>query len=255
MGKNLLAIAAAITLLLLGELLPNYTKKVLVKKGENWKKVILISVLSGLAGGLLSAGLVYFNSLPKSLNPIFIPFATTILSYLTAQAVITDSKVFLINRNLLRVAYIPMYIISLYNVITSDVFMINRLALLVFTLTLIFIFIFVNIGPSDVRMMAVGIPFIVSIGGYNSIVAFSGLLLALSAVMYIKKAGILMPRIKELKNNNPEMYNEMGPLKFNIKALQITGREYNKNGEGKKAVGPYMTLIFLIYLIAYPIFI
>lgn len=243
----------ALIMLAAGETLPNETKETYKDKGYNWSKVLLYSNLAGVIGGVISAASV--SSLPAYLNPHLIPFAVTVLSYLTMQSIMTDIRTFLINRNILRVSYVSLYAFSIYNVFSSNLFSENRFALLVFSITLVFIFIVVPIGASDVRMMAAAIPFVISIGGSSAIGIFILVLLGLSIFMITQRTLILIPRIKEMKKNNNDMYKEMGPIVFYTNAMRVTTNDFNRKEEGKKAVGPFMTLSFLVYLLAYPVFI
>lgn len=247
---NYLTIALSLLLMGAGELLPNDTKKKYVEKGYSWEKVLYFSNFGGLLAGLITTYTV--RTMPAEYSPYFLIIATTVIGYITAQSILTDRRTFLINRNILRVAYISLYILSLYNVYKQPVFAHNAMSLYGFTAMLIIIFIFIPIGASDVRMMAAAIPYVVSIGNYDAIFIFIIVLLVIAMIMYVEKLIVLIPRIKEIDR---EPYKDLGKIRFYIIAYNATNHEYNYLQEGKKAVGPYMTLSFLIYLIIYPILI
>ena len=184
----LLSAVIGVVVLLLGEQLkPNETKLIYQEKGYNWNNVIIISIVSGLLGGLLSTLVLTYNDVPEYINPFLLIFVISITSYITGQSFLTDLRTLLINRKILRVAYISTYIVSLYNVLSNEMFRQNLYPLMLFTVCLIVIFVYIPIGSSDVRMMAVAMPYTISIGGYNGILLFFVSLMLVAAGMTIHR--------------------------------------------------------------------
>jgi len=244
----------ALIILLVGEkVLPNDTKKVYEEKGYNWNNVICYSSVSSFLLGIISSYLVILFKVPGELNPFFIPFATVITAYITVQSIMTDTRTLLINRYILRVAYLSMYIVSAYNVLTNPYFKMNRTALIIFTLVLIFIFLFSSIGASDVRAIAVALPYSISIGGYLAIQMLVITLLAVSLFMIIKRRIEVNKEIINFKEKFPKMYDEMGEKQFKRAARKTIKHEFDNDEEHAVPVGPYMIVPFLAFLLAYPI--
>lgn len=254
MTTYLISATIGIVALLLGEQIkPNETKIAYEKQGYNWNTVLLISIIAGALGGVLSAWLAYSNNMPAELNPHFFPFVTGITAYVTAQSLLTDTRTLLINRKLLRVAYISTYAVSAYNVITNELLNLNWTAFVLFTLLLLIIFIFVPIGPSDVRMMAVAMPYTVSIGGYSAILLLIITLFMVAIGMLIQRMVKMKKEIEKYREKHIELRERLSKRDFDKSARKVIKHEFNTSEEHAVAVGPYMILPFLIYLIIYPV--
>ena len=249
-----IGIIIALLLMFLGEKMENDTKKEYITKGYDWNKVILYSNLAGLLSGLLSTIVIISSKKPIVLNTYFIVFATTLTAYVTVQSAMTDLKILLINRKVLRVAYISIYIISIINILTSEIYKYNWIGLLMFTGLLLFIFIFSSIGASDVRLLATGLPYAISIGGYAAIMLLIITLLLVAIGMYIKRFFYIIKELPNYAKRYPEMLEEVGKLKFNIISIKTMTVELNTQEKHAVPVGPFMIMPFLIYLIAYPFF-
>lgn len=247
----IIGVIIALLILAGGELLKNETKKVYVDNGYSWSKVIFYSNFLAIIMAFIMILILEYTNLSKDYNPYLLPFAVTMTAYITVQSFMTDLKVFMINRQILRVAYVSMYIISIYNVIENNLFKNNWIALALFTGVLILIFIFSSIGASDVRAMAVALPFVISIGGYDAIVMFLITLLLVSLGMGIRNVIRDKKKMKELKENNLELYGEMSKVEFYMIARQVI-RTQKTIEEMQMAVGPYMISPFLIFLFIYP---
>lgn len=249
-----LGVVIAIVLLSFGERLQNETKITYIEKGYNWSKVMLYSNLAGIIAGLLSTLTIFYYDMPKELNPYLIPFATTITAYITIQSLLTDLKILLINRNILRVSYIAMYIISLYNVLTNEIFRSNLSALILFTIVLLLLFVISPIGPSDIRAIAVALPFVISIGGYLAIQLFIVTLLAVSLGMELNRRRLINYEIEHVfKKRYEEMYKEVGEKEFKRISRKTLREEFNVSESHATPVGPFMIIPFLIYLLIYPV--
>ena len=244
----------ALLLMFLGERMENDTKKEYIQKGYDWNKVLLYSNLAGLLSGLLSTIVVISSKAPIVLNTYFMIFATTITAYVTVQSVMTDFKILLINRKLLRVAYSSIYLISIINIVTSDIYRYNWSGLLMFTVLLIFIFIFSSIGASDVRLLATGIPYAISIGGYTAIVLLIITLILVAIGMYIKRGIYIIKELPNYAKKYPDMKRDLGKVKFNIISAKTIRMELNTDEKHAVPVGPFMIMPFLAYLIVYPFF-
>lgn len=251
----IIGIAIALILMFIGEKLENDTKKEYMAKGFNWDKVLLYSNLAGVLSGLVSFAIIHFSSIPITLNTYFLVFATTITAYVTMQSILTDFKILLINRKILRIAYVSIYIISIINVLTNESYRYNWSGLLLFTGLLIFMFIFSSIGSSDVRLLAVGIPYAVSINGYTGIFLLIVTLLLVAAGMYIKRLIYIKKQLPDYKEKYPDMLKEMGELKFLVFIGKIIMRELNTDEKHAVPVGPFMIMPFLVYLMIYPLFV
>ena len=250
----LLSTVIGVIVLLLGEQLkPNETKLVYQEKGYNWNNVIIISIVSGLLGGLLSTLVLIYNDVPEYINPFLLIFVISITSYITGQSFLTDLRTLLINRNILRVAYISTYIVSLYNVLSNEMFRQNLYPLMLFTVCLIVIFVYIPIGSSDVRMMAVAMPYTISIGGYNGILLFFVSLGLVAIGMTIHRNKKVKKELEVYKVTQAKLYKEFSKKDFNRTAKKVIRQEFNTSEEHAVAVGPYMLLPFLIYLLAYPL--
>lgn len=245
------AVIVALALLAFGETLKNETKDEYVERGYSWSKVLIYSNLFAIIGGISSIWVINYTGLGKEWNPSLIVFGSTISSYITLQSFMTDLRILKINRKILRVSYLTMYGLSLYNVITVEEFRQNWIALLVFTLLLIGIFIFSSIGASDVRAIAVGMPFVISMGGFTGIQMFTVTLLLVALGMGIRNVIRDRARMKKFKADNIESYNKMNKLAFYELARKMI-RQEKTEAELATPVGPYMITPFLIYLIIFP---
>lgn len=244
----------ALLLMFKGEQMENDTKIEYIEKGYDWNKVLLYSNLAGLLSGLLSTMVIISSETPIVLNSYFMVFATTITAYVTVQSIMTDFKILLINRKLLRVAYTSIYIISIINIITSDIYRYNWSGLLMFTGLLVIIFAFSSIGASDVRLLATGIPYAISIGGYTAIVLLIITLVLVAIGMYIKRGIYIIKQLPSYAEKYPDMVKDLGKVQFNIISAKTIRMELNTNEEHAEPVGPFMIMPFLVYLIAYPFF-
>lgn len=235
----------------LGELLPNETKSVYVEKGYNWNNVLICSNVAALLGGMLS----YYTASTSDFDINFgVTLAATILSYLSIQSIMTDFRTLLINRNILRVAYISMYALTIYNLIAYDYYKVNTIMVVVFTVLLFLIFLFSSIGASDVRAMMVSIPYVVSIEGYIAIYMFLVVLLLIALYMFIKRKIHIDSRIKK-EFNSIEHNSVKDKIYYNM-AMKSTKKEMAKDyvvsGDSAVPVGPFMLAPFVVFLIIYP---
>lgn len=252
----LLSAVIAVALLLLGEnIKPNDTKVEYLKRGYNWNNVLIVSSVSGLAVGLVSAWLTFQADLPSELNPYLLPFVTAIVGYITAQSMLTDFRTFMINRSILRVAYILSYLAAILNIVTSDLLRPNWLTLSVFTIVLIVLFFIAPIGASDIRMMAVGIPYSISINGMDGIFLLAITLIIVAVGMAIQRLIKGVKEYKKYKANNKEVYENSDKFIFVVSFYKVIKNEFDTKEEHAVAVGPYMLLPFLIYFIIYPVLI
>ena len=247
----IVSVATAIVILAIGEMFENETKDEYVKRGYNWSKVIIYSNLSAIIAGVVSIVIVKYTGLSSEWNPILLPFATTISAYVTVQSFMTDLRVLLINRKMLRAAYLSMYAISVYNIVTSELFRVNWIALTGFTVLLVLIFIFSSIGASDVRAIAVALPYVISIGGYNAILMFVATLLFVALAMGVRNVLRDRKRMSKFKQDNMEVYNKMNKVLFYKFARDLIKKEKTPE-ETATAVGPYMITPFLIFLFLFP---
>lgn len=246
-----IGVLAAIVIMALGELLKNETKDKYVSEGYNWTNVIILSNIVGVTMGLISAWSIEYLDISGKWNPEFIPFVVTVTSYITMQSFMTDLRILLINRKVLRVAYVSTYILSVYNVVTNDLFRINWIALLVFTLLLMGIFILSSIGASDVRAMAVSMPFVISLGGYDAILLFIVTLALIAIVVGARNLIRDRPRFAKFKQDNIETYKKMNKILFYKLARDLIRNEKTPE-EMATPIGPYMLIPFLLFLIAFP---
>ncbi|HHT97928.1 MAG TPA: hypothetical protein GXZ90_08565 [Clostridiales bacterium] len=253
--EYLISLMIAIILLFLGEKLPNETKTAYIQKGYNWEKVLICSNLVAIVGGLMSTGVILFYNISNDFNPIFLPFVTSIVVYITVQSIMTDVRILLINRNILRVAYVSAYLISIYNVMTNDLFKIHMLALITFTIVLVLLFIFSSIGASDIRALAVALPYTISIGGYLAIRMLIITLIVLTVIMAIKRYVLIKNELKVYKVEFADIYNELGEKTFNRVYGRTIKKEFDNSDEHAMPVGPFMIAPFMLFLIIYPIII
>lgn len=241
----------------LGELLPNETKKVYIEKGYSWQRVLFFSNIAALIGGILSLITIKQANLTINVGQAFIPLATTIISYVTIQSLMTDFRVLLINRNILRIAYVSMYILTIYNLTTNDLFKHNTFMVIVFTFILFLIFLFSSIGASDVRAMMVSMPYISSIGGYIAIYMFVIVLIMISLYMFIKRKIYVNKEMKKIFEKSQftgfkdKLYEIMSKKEIEKSII----KEYNKTDKAATPVGPFMLAPFLLFLIIYPLII
>ena len=246
-----LGVIIALIIMGLGERLSNQTKVAYEEKGYKWNKVILYSNIGGLVGGLLSLSIVLFTNMPVERNPQFLPFAITIMCYIIIQGLMTDFRTHLINRKILRFGYLPLFAISVYNV-TTPLFSYNRGGLILFTILLILMFLFIPIGASDVRAMAIAIPYVISISGYDSLILFLITLLIIATVMEIKRRKPMLAIVEEIKVRQSDIYENMEEKYFVREAKKLAREQLNHDEKAAVAVGPYMVLPFVLYLLAYP---
>lgn len=236
----------------IGEKLENDTKKEYIEKGYDWNKVLLYSNLAGIFIGLVSVISIFISSTPITLNTYFIVFATTITAYVAIQSIMTDLKILLINRKVLRIAYISIYIISIINITTNEFYKYYWTSLLMFTGLLLFLFIFSSVGASDVRLLAVGIPYAVSIGGFTAIFLLIITLALLAITMTIKRLLYVKEQLPKYKERFPDMLEEIGEFQFMLITRKTVMTELNTSEEHAMPVGPFMIMPFLVYLIIYP---
>lgn len=248
---SILGVALATLVLFLGELLKNETKEEYVKKGYSWAKVLVFSNLFAILSGLFTAYFIMNSNKLEELNLYLIPFATTIISYITIQSYMTDMKILMINRNILRVAYVSMFGVTIYNLVSNDIFKSNTIPVLLFTGIIVLLFIFSSIGASDIRAIAVALPFIVSIGGFDAIIMFIYTLIAVSIGMEIRNRFKDRERIKKFKKDNYESYKSMNKLLFYKLSREMIRNEKTED-ELATPVGPFMIAPFLVFLFIYP---
>ena len=250
----LISTAIALAVLLLGEkIFPNETKIAYEEKGYDWNKVIIYSSISAIIGGILSTIIILKTGMPRKLNPFLLPFAMSVTTYITVQSLMTDLRIKLINRFVLRIAHISMYFISIYNIATNELFNQNLLALVAFTTALIIIFLFVPIGASDVRALAVVLPYTISIGGYLAIRMLIVTLIVVALFMYIHRRKKINEELKVYKIKHKDMYESMGEKEFNKVSRKTIKHYFDTSEEHAIPVGPFMIMPFLIFLIIYPI--
>lgn len=251
MIKYIIGVVVALIILALGERLKNETKKEYIEKGYGWSKVILYSNLFAIVAGIIMIAILNHVNIDDKWNPEFLPFAAVIIAYITMQSFMTDLRVLMINRNILRVAYLSMYAIAVYNVVTNDIFRLNWIALVAFTILLVLIFLFSSIGASDVRIIAVSLPFVISIGGYDAIKLFVITLLIVAIAMALRNIIRDRPRMKKFKQDHFESYQKMNKILFYKLARDFIRKEKSPE-ELATPVGPYMIVPFLIFIFVYP---
>lgn len=101
--KSIITIVAIImTILLVTEKLSvNNTRAEYIKEGHSWRNVLLISSIVGFISGVITSSIAQNLSTDGSLAGIAIAMST-VSGFVTAQAIMTDIKVLMINRHLLR---------------------------------------------------------------------------------------------------------------------------------------------------------
>lgn len=238
----------------IGEQFENETKEEYIKKGYDWNKVIIYSNLAAILSGLVSSIAIWNSKTPINYITYFLVFATSVTAYVSIQSLMTDLRILLINRKILRVAYISIYVISIINIILSDIYRYNWTGLLLFTILLILIFITSSIGASDVRLLAVGIPFAISIEGYTAILLLIISLLLVALGMFIKRAIYVIKETPKRREQYPEMLEELGTKQFDKISRRAIAMELRTSEEHAVPVGPFMIMPFLAYLLAYPFF-
>lgn len=243
----IVGLVTAITLLWLGEKLPNQTKEVYTEKGHNWKTMLIWSNITAVFLGALSVYLVTSKQLPNYTATL--PFAVAITSYISVQSLFTDLRTTLINRNILRVAYLSMYVLALYNIFTNSPLRENLAALISFTVLLIVLFIFSPIGASDIRAIAVGLPFSLSIGGYFSLYLLLVSLIAAAIFVAIRREREVLKELKRRKEQNPQQLKEYGIVLYN----KVTTSLIRKEIKPEIPVGPFMIIPFALFLLTYPL--
>lgn len=271
MKIHIAVMAIAILILALGEKLPNETKATYIKEGYDWNRVLIFSNVAAFIFGAISILLLKKYNVPDFYNPELMPAAVAITFYIVVQSFMTDMRTFLINRNILRVSYLIMYVASIYNVLSSEELHYNWMGLAIFTVLLIILFIFSSIGASDIRAMAVALPYTISIGGYDTILIFAGVLFALAIFMLARNWWFMRGDYQVYKEANKEFYRNLPPLnmlKSNpsdllknagervmlyFLAKKSINDEYKASEKGKLAVGPFMILPFAIYILIAPI--
>lgn len=246
-----IGIIAVLLVLFAGERLKNETRLEYESKGYNWSKVILYSNLISIIAGLFVALCLHLLDAPKEINPYIVPAATTISTYVLVQSFFTDFRILKINRKILRVSYFVMYLFALYNVFFVEMFEHNKNGLWIFTGVIILIFILSPIGASDVRMIAVSLPYIVSLGGVDAIFIFAVSLIFVAIGMEIKNRIQDNEQWKEMKENNMELYKSMNKLAWYKVTRNVIHKSKTKEQQATP-VGPFMILAFVLYLIVYP---
>lgn len=253
----ILSIVIGVALMNLGELLPNETKKVYIDKGYSWNNVLIYSNLAAVIGGSLSLFMILRAELSMDIGQASVPFAATIISYITIQSLMTDIRTLLINRNILRVAYVSMYILTIYNLIAYDTFKVNTYMVAVFTVVLLLIFLFSSIGASDVRAMMVAIPYASSIGGYIAIYMLLVSLLVIALFLYIKRQIYVRKELRKIvpKTEFTGLRNKMYEVMSMRHIKKDLVKEYNKVDEHGIPVGPFLLAPFMLFSIMFPFFI
>ena len=256
MGYNLISVFAGFMLMVIGDkYLPNQVKEIYEDENDSWKDVLTNSRVASLLAGLLTVLTIHFTDMPGEYNPVSLSFASTVTAYITMQSIMTDFKVLLINRHILRLAYISLFVLGLYNT-TNPLFAIYRTPVIISAIGLFIMFIFINIGASDIRALAVALPFSISIGGQD----LSLVLLLISLMISIiivkhKRHPVAQLKLEELKKEYPEILDEFGEKTFKEMTKKIIKSEIDSSEEYAVPVGPFMIAPLLLFLIIYPIWV
>lgn len=144
-----------------------------------------------------------------------------------------------------------MYIIAIYNIFSNEIMSANMSGVFIFTGVLIFIFFLSPIGASDVRMMAIPIPYVISIGGFQSLIIFNFSLLFLALGIEIKDRIKDNERWVAIKNENIDAYKNMNVfLRYKIMRTLVRAEKTKK--QMATPVGPFMITPFILYYFLIP---
>lgn len=249
MLPEIISIVVALIILGVGETLKNETKTKYIEAGYSWRNVIISSNVAGFLGGVLLLVISHYGNV--TMNSFVYVFSGTVFSYILVQSFMTDLRILLINRNILRVAYISMYLLGLYNIFSGEQFRSNLFAFVTFTILIFILFMFSSIGASDIRAIAVCMPFTISIGGYEGVRLFVFGLLAIALFMSIRNYIRYRPKIKEFKEENKDHYKKMNKILFYYLAKNHARESFTMR-QRAMPVGPYMIIPFFIYLAIFP---
>lgn len=151
----------------------------------------------------------------------------------------------------MRVSYILLYAIAIYNVFSNESMAANMSGVFIFTGVLIFIFFLSPIGASDVRMMAIPIPYVISIGGFQAIIIFNFSLIFLAIGIEIKDRIKDNERWVAIKNENIEAYKSMNVF-LRYKIMRKLVRAEKTKQQMATPVGPFMITPFILYYFLIP---
>ena len=144
-----------------------------------------------------------------------------------------------------------MYIIAIYNIFSNETMSANMSGVFIFTGVLILIFFLSPIGSSDVRMMAIPIPYVISIGGFQALIIFNFSLLFLALGMEVKDRIKDNERWVAIKNENIEAYKSMNIfLRYKIMRQLVRAEKTKK--QMATPVGPFMITPFILYYFLIP---
>lgn len=151
---NILLVIASLGVMLISELIPNRkVKETYETEIGPWKNVVIASVVTGLLSGLLSA---LFVSM-KSYEPYWLlPMSSTAMGYAVAQTYMTDQKLLLIDRHMLRIGIVFVGLLILIANLTNSVLFQPLIGFMY--LFALLTFLFTDMGASDSRIIAMFTP-------------------------------------------------------------------------------------------------
>lgn len=189
---------SSIAIMLLSEIFNTDTKNSYEEKyGKgSWKNVLIGSIFFGVVSGYLS-GLGAGFSADKYLMLYLANFGT-IVGYVSYQSIITDPALHKVDRYMLRIGYIDslfltiLYLFKMYG--NGEALLAFSIPIILIYVVLIVMFIFSSIGPSDVRAIAVFLPFIAAVN----------LSLSLFSLLIVTVITMIFMTYKKHKEHNPK---------------------------------------------------
>lgn len=130
----------------------------------SWRSIPLLSLLTGLLSGLLSATGGYL----LGGGHLFLYLANfgTVVGYVSMQSMITDPALHKVDRYLLRIAYFDTMVLTVFylmNNFTGHDLVMRLLSSAALYGAFLFLFITSPIGPSDIRGMLIYMPFMLAV--------------------------------------------------------------------------------------------
>lgn len=184
-------IIISIFILLYSELLNSEIKNTYeLNFGMNsWHSVRQNSIIVGICSGITAGiGSYIWND---GHYFYYLVNISTLLGYISMQAIMTDYSLHKVDRYLLRIAYIDTFLITTYSLLSQykdlEALKMYATPVVVTYIALIILFFFSSIGPSDIRAMFVFLPYIVSINVDIAGISFIVVGLAIAIIMQVKK--------------------------------------------------------------------
>lgn len=164
---------------------------------DSWRPVYINSLIIGAMSGVITV--IGSNILSTGQITLYLANFGTIVGYIGMQSIYTDLSIKQVDRWVLRIGYLDVFVITLiymFSMFSGNALRAASMPIIGLYFGLAIIFLFNAIGSSDVRTFAIILPFMLVVNIPVGIISFIIVIAIAAIAMFIKKVKAKDPLLK-----------------------------------------------------------